>query len=332
MIKRIAIALLLIIPFIHNSCKNDLDLLTDYEEKIVCYGILCPDDTAQYIRVSKVFLGEGNALQFAQNQDSIQLEIQNMEVRITRLLNGNEMSYWILQPDSSIPREEGTFLWPHQVLYRGNFPVLTDGSTYRLTVTDLVTGYIATSETQIVRELQHTNPNVLTALNFENEGSIGFYFQTPLFGKRYNLTIRFYYDEQFISDTTQVSTRYVDWIIGDLESITDEGGENLLLAVQRTNFLRMLVNNIPVNPAVRRISKKMDLIYTTAAEDLITYMKVQIANNTSSADLPQFSNVDNGLGLFTSRNITVFPNYHIDQDTQYALVTEALVQDLNFVR
>lgn len=332
MIKRIAIALLLIIPFIHNSCKNDIDLLTDYEEKIVCYGILCPDDTAHYVRVSKVFLGEGNALLFAQNEDSIQLDPQNMEVRMTRILNGNEMSYWILQPDTSIPREEGIFLWPHQTIYRGVFPVLTDGSTYRLTVTDLRTGYQVNSETEVVREIVHTNPNVQSFLNFENTGSIGFYFHTPLHGKQYQLTLRFYYDEQFIYDTTEISTRYVDWVIGTTESISDAGNENMNIAVNRTNFINMLANNVEVNPLVRRVSKKIDLIYTSASDDMVTYMKVQIANNSSSADLPQFTNIENGLGLFTTRNRTYVPGFHLDQDTQYELVTSVLLQDLNFVR
>jgi hypothetical protein len=332
MMKRIAIALLLIIPFIHNSCKNDLELLDSYQEKIVCYGIISPDDTAHYVRVSKAFLGEGNALVFAQNEDSIQLDPQNMEVRITQLFNGNEMSYWILQPDTSIPREEGTFLWPNQIVYRGVFPVLTDGSTYRLTVTDLRTGYVVTSETHIVRDLVHNNPNVQSFLNFENAGSIGFYFHTPLYGKRYRLALRFYYDEQFIYDTTEVSTRYVDWVIGETESITNEGSENLVIGVVRTNFINMLANNVEVNPLVRRVSKKIDLIYTSASEDMVTYMNVQIANSSSSADLPQFSNVENGLGLFTSRNTTTIPNFHIDQDTQYELVTNSLLANLNFVR
>lgn len=332
MIKRIAIALLLIIPFIHNSCRNDLDLLTDYEEKLVCYGILCPDDTAHYVRVSKVFLGEGNALLFAQNEDSIQLNPQDLEVRITRILNGNEMSYWILQPDTSIPREEGVFLWPHQTIYRGVFPVLTDGSTYRLTATNLRTGYQVNSETDVVRELVHTNPNVLSFLNFENTGSIGFYFQTPVHGKQYQLALRFYYDEQFIYDTTQISTRYVDWVIGTTESISDAGSENMSIAVARTNFINMLANNVEINPLVRRVSKKIDLIYTSASDDMVTYMKVQIANNSSAADLPQFTNIENGLGLFTTRNRTYVPGFHLDQDTQYELVTSELLQDLNFVR
>lgn len=323
---------LLLIPFLHNGCKNDIDLIGEYKEQFVCFGILSPDDTAHYVRVSKVFLGEGNALLFAQTQDSIQLRPERMEVRITRLLGGNEMQYWVLQPDTSIPREEGVFVFPRQVIYRAAFPVLTDGSTYKLTVTDLVTGYVTTSETTIVKDVQHTNPNSLQMLNFRSAGSIGFYFTTGKFARRYQLKIRFWYDEQFIYDTTQVSTRYVDWYLGETDSYSTQGNESLRISVVRTNFLNMLRNNITPNTQIRRVSKRIDLHYTSAHDDLVTYIKVQQANAGSSTELPEFTNMENGLGLFTSRNLSVFPNFYLDQDTRYELATNPMLNNLNFVR
>lgn len=331
--KRLLFFLVVFSSFVYQACKNDIDILDNYEEKIVCYGILNPKDTAHYIRIEKVFLGEGNALVMAQNQDSVQLRPEDMEVRITRMLNGNEMSFWILEPDSSIPRDPGIFLSPHQLVYRGAFPVLTDGSTYLLTVTNLRTGFQARSETKVVRDVALTSPaSTMQPLNFENATTMGFHFTSPRFGKAYLLTVRFFYDEQFIYDTTQVSTKYVDWVIGETESLRDDGGEFLLINVRRDNFLRVLANNIEEDPLVRRISKTVSIIFTSASEDMVLYMRVQEANNNSSADLPIFSNIENGLGLFTTRNTTTIPNFRLDQDTQYELMTNELVQDLNFVR
>jgi len=310
-----------------------MDVLADYKEKIVCYGILNPSDSVHYIRVSKVFVGEGDALQMAQVQDSIALRPENTVAKITRILNGIEMSTWILSADSTIPREEGVFVNPHQVLYRGIFPVYVDGSTYRLSVTDLRTGFEVYSETQIVRDVIQTSPvSVWQPLNFEDTTSIAFQFVTPTHGKRYELCIRFYYQEQFVSDTSQVSVKYVDWIVGQAQSFTTHGGENIRILVRRDNFFRVLANNIEVNPLVRRVSGRLDFIYTSVSDDMATYMNVQVANESSSADLPPFTNVTNGLGLFTSRNTTTIANFHIDQDTQYALITSTVVQDLNFVR
>lgn len=331
--KRVLFISVVFLSFAYQACKNDIDLIDNYHEAMVCYGILNPKDTAHYIRVSKVFLGEGDATVMAQNQDSIQLRPEDMEVRITHLFNGNEVEYWILQPDSSIPRDPGIFLYPNQIVYRGAFPVLTDGSTYRLTVTNLHTGFQSTSETPIVKDVQQTAPvNTQQPINFEDESTIGITFKTPRFGKEYLLTIRFYYDEQFIYDTTEVSTKYVDWIIGQTQSLTDEGGENLMIVTNRSNLLRVLANNIAYDPLVRRVSKSISFIYTSASDDMVTYMAVQEANNNSAADLPTYTNIENGWGLFASRNTTTYNNFHIDQDTQYALVNDPIVETLNFVR
>jgi len=329
--KRIAIALLLIIPFLHNACKNDIDLLTDYKEQIVCFGILNPDDTVHYIRVSKVFVGEGSALEFAQIQDSIQLTPAQMEVRISRIQNGTESQFWILSPDTSIPREEGIFLYPQQIVYRGAFPVLTDGSTYKITITDLVSGYSTWSETTVVKDVQHNSPTGFQFMNFEDAGSIGFVFTSGLHARRYSLKLRFWYDEKFIYDTTQTAQKYVDWNIGEIDSYSTFGGESMGINVVRRNFLNVLANNIEVNNLVRRYSKRIDLYYTSAHDDLVTFIKVQQASAGSTQELPEYTNMHDGLGLFTTRNTSIFTNFHIDSDTQYALATETILQNLNFV-
>ncbi len=331
--KKIVYIVLGFFLFTQQACENELDVLADYKQFIVCYGILNPTDSIHYIKVSKVFVGEGNALEMAQVQDSIQLRPENMEVRMTRMLNGVEMSYWILSPDSLIPREEGIFHNPHQILYRGIFPVFVDGSRYRITITDLQTGFVAYSETEVVRDVIQTEPvSVWQPLNFEDTTVASFRFVSPSHGKKYQLAIRFYYDEQFIFDTSQVSQKYVDWIIGYTESATDDGGENMRINVRRDNFFRMLANNVPINPMVRRVSGRLDFVYVSVTDDFVTYMKVQDANDNSAADIPPFTNVTNGLGLFTTRNTTTISNFHLDVDTQYALVTSTVVEDLNFVR
>jgi hypothetical protein len=333
LMKRLLLLVLLAASFAYQACKNDIDLLDDYKESIVCYGVLNPKDTAHYLRIGKVFLGEGNALVMAQTSDSIQLRPEEMEVRITRLLNGTEMGFWILEPDSSIPRVPGVFEYPRQILYRGLFPVLTDGSTYLLTVTNLRTGFQAHSETVIVKDVVMTSPgSTQQALNFENETQIAFNFTAPRFGKGYHLALRFYYTEQFVYDTTQVATKYVDWVIGTTESLRDQGGESMGFLVRRDDFIRMLASQIPYNPLVRRIAGTLTFIYTSVADDYITYMRVQDANNNSAADLPVYSNIENGLGLFTSRNISTFPGYRLDQDTKYVLTTSPLLEDQNFIR
>ncbi|MFM2018364.1 MAG: hypothetical protein RL007_2020 [Bacteroidota bacterium] len=330
--KRTVVLLFILLSFF-SSCKNELDVLADYKQQFVIYGILNPKESVHYIRVSKLFVGEGNALVMAQNRDSIAIRPEFLHAEITRILNGVEMSTYILQPDSVIPRDSGIFLYPHQILYKGEFPVYPDGSIYRIKVTDIRSGYTATADTKIVADVIQTQPSsIWQPLNFEDTTVASFQFLSPYYGKKYMLALRFHYSEQFIVDTTQTSEHYVDWFIGEAQSSSNSGGENLRVNVRRDNFMRMLNNNIAYNATVRRIAGGVQFIYTSVSEDYVTYKNVQDANNNTSAEVPPFTNVNDGLGLFTSRNNTTIGTYYLDADTRYALVTSSLVQDLNFVR
>lgn len=315
------------------ECKNDIDLIGEYKHVLVCYGLLNPYDTVQYVRVSKGFLGNDNALVMAQNYDTIGFPIGSIEVKIEQWNNSQLIQTFVLSPDTSIPREDGIFLAPYQVLYRGTFPVLKDGSTYKILVTDLVKGVTVTSETHIPQNPTIVEPGgSAMPLNLEDSTYIRFRFKTGQYAQRYDFVVRFHYLEQFLADTTQVSEKYVDWHMGETSAISSAGDEFLQYSVQRYSFLNMLHALIPYNQQVRRISGKMELIFTGAARDLVTYIEVTNANNNTSADIPPFSNIEGGYGLFSARTTTVSSGWSIDQDTQYALRVNPITVDLNFIR
>lgn len=318
---------------IFSGCKNDIDLLGNFKQKIVCYALLDPNDTAQYVRVSRVFIGEDNAIAMAQQPDTIGFPIGTLDVKIKRWLNGVQMQIFTLVPDTSIPRDDGIFLAPWQVLYRGTFPVLKDGSIYKLFVKDLVRGTEVHAETPIVGDMTLTDPyNNSTPLNLYDTTTIRFKFKTGVNGLRYHFKMRVHYTDQFIFDTTQVSEQYFDWDLGEVEALRANGGEQLTYAFTRHNFLNTLAANIPVKPYNNRISGKIDLIFVGAATDLVTYIVVQNASANTFADIPPFSNIEGGYGVFSCRATNIFPGFQLDQDTRYAMHTSAVTAPLNFIR
>jgi hypothetical protein len=321
------------ILFLYGGCKNDLDLLDDYHSSVVCYGLLNPADSVHYVRVTKVFLGEGDALVMAQNPDSISFPVGSISVTIEEWKNGLQMQNYTMTADSSIPRDTGVFQYPHQLLYRARFPVLKDGSTYKLKVVDLVKGITYSSETPIVTDIGMVDPaGTFSALNLTGTTSMHFIWKSGTNGIRYNFKIRFHYKEEFLFDTTQVSDHFVDWEIGDFNALTASGNENMTVNVVKDNFLRMIAQKIPANGYVRRISGNLDFIFLGAAQDFATYIDVTDANNNTSAAIPPFSNIRNGYGLFSSRTTTVLPGYSLDSDTRYQLRVNPIVYGTNFVR
>lgn len=315
------------------ECRNDIDITGDYKHVLVCYSLLNPYDTVQYIRVSKGFLGDANALEMAQQADTIGFPIGTLDVKVEHWNNGQVLQVFTLSPDTSIPRDDGIFLSPYQVLYRGTFPVLKDGSIYKLIVTDLARGTTVSSQTVIPQDIVMVDPpGTSSPLNFEDTTSIRVRFKSGTYAVRYDYIIRFHYTEQFISDTTQVAEKYVDWHLGEVTTTNALGNELLQFAFPRHNFLNMLAVNLDYNSNVRRISGKLDFIFTGAAQELVTYIDVTNANNSTSADIPPFSNITDGYGLFSARTTSYHPGYFLDSDTRYALRNDALTQQLNFIR
>jgi hypothetical protein len=325
--------LLFVFFFLWSGCKNDIDLLADYKNVIVTYGLLDPADTAHYIRISKVFLGPGNALVFAQNPDSIGFPIGTVDVKIEQWKNGQLIQNFQLYADTTLARDSGIFQSPYQVLYRGVFPVLKDGSTYKLTVLDLRRGTTLTAETPVVQDIVMTNPQSnFMPLNLWDTTNYSFKFKTGVAGKRYIFKIRFHYTEQFIFDTTQTSQHYVDWFLGGQDATDASGNETMIYTTRRDNFLNFCGQQIPPNVYVRRIAGALDFISVGAAQDFATYLDVQAANSSSSADLPPYTNTIGGYGLFSARTTTTLSGYTLDSDTREALRLSNATQGLNFVR
>ncbi len=331
--RTFCISILVSFILLFGGCKNDIELLDNYHSALVCYGLLNPADSVHYVRVSKVFLGEGSALVMAQNQDTISFPIGTVHVTIEEWKNGLQMQNYVLSADTLIPRDSGVFHNPYQVLYRGIFPVLKDGSTYKLKVLDLVKGTSIYAETPIVQDVQMTNPsNNFMPLNFWDTTSIRFKWESGTYGLRYNFKIRFHYSEEFTFDTTQISEHYIDWEVGNIDALEDAGNQSMSMTMRRDYFLKVLAQRIPSNLYVRRISGKIDFIFNAAAQDFATYIDVTNSNNNSTAALPIFTNIHGGYGLFSSRTTTTLRDYNLDSDTRYQLRVNPITYGLNFIR
>src|SRR5437868_1291641 len=114
------------------SCSTDFSVTAPYKETMVIYGLLnsSPVDTLQYIRISKAFLGEGNALIMAQQKDSINYG-DVLDVKLQQILNGHAIRTVSLRRDTTVEKDNGLFNNPYQVLYkirRAEIPILQNST------------------------------------------------------------------------------------------------------------------------------------------------------------------------------------------------------------
>jgi hypothetical protein len=315
------------------SCSEDIDLTADYRETMVIYGLLDPNASTQYVRISKAFLGEGNTLLMAQQSDSINYA-DVLEVRLERLLNNVVVNTYPMTRIDTIPKESGAFAAPYQVIYATTQRILTDGSFYRIVVRNTQTGTEASSTTRIVGGMQVFNPSpTVPVVDFAAFGETRPRIKGGDNGRYFGLVMRFHYLE--IDSLGSVTQHFADWTFPD--QLTSQTGEMVEFVYQRQDFYRIIGAQIPVRSGVTR---KLDTLtagrgplefrFYSATEDVYTYQQLVNPSNTGVVqDRPSFTTVENGLGLFSSR-ILQQEYRNLTSNSKAAFDTSAYTRNLNF--
>jgi hypothetical protein len=303
--------LLLVLIVLLGSCKDDLEVNADWKDITVVYGLLDQNDTVHYLKITKAFLGPGNALSFAKIPDSSNYK-QKLDVRIegwemTSKYDSNLMQTIRFDTVTITNKQEGdsVFYFPDQLVYKseGN-STLNSKYIYKLFIIDPKTGKEVTAQTSLVQKIGTiSKPQPAPArASFTPGIKSQAIWTTAEGGKRYQFVGRFYYIETKNADSSQ-TMKYIDWVIfNSLRTETTDGGIELQYSYSNDVFYVVLGNKIPVDNSVRRTAYKMEYIFTIAAEDLNTYMEVTEPSYTIVQEKPPFTNITNGIGLFSSRH------------------------------
>jgi len=97
--------------------------------------------------------------------------------------------------------------------------------------------------------------------------------------------------EQFRSSLTNLVKSFLE------DPLSDEVFER-----DFSDFVK-LKDNISYNPNVRRRSLYMDFVISVAGNEFNTYMEVNQPSTNIIQERPEYTNISNGLGIFSSRYI-----------------------------
>lgn len=110
------------------SCSTDLDVFSEAREAYVVYGILNPAQDTQFVKISRVFQTDGDAVLYAQENDPTTRGLLVTLSMDTMVLQATEVTY--------IRRDSGIFI-PGQVIYAiptSGTHSLAPGATYTLNI------------------------------------------------------------------------------------------------------------------------------------------------------------------------------------------------------
>ena len=276
-----------------SACETDFDVNAEWEETTVVFGLLDDSKDIQYLKINKAFLGDRDALEIASISDSVNFNPDNMTVQIHEL--GLSDTNWTRNlTDTILEKDDGLFAADNNIIYFFDADTISfnNNKTYVITIENKQTGNLVSGETKVITNFSFDgfNPQQFKFGFVTESGEFRdktMEWKAPINGVVYHLDFHFNYSE----DGDNMSLVWSQRLAFNQDRTTKLEGEKLF------NFLS---NHIPDDSKVRQFLN-VELVMTVGSEDLYTYTKVNEPITGIVQERPQFTNINNGIGLFSSR-------------------------------
>lgn len=302
------------------------------------YGLLSPNDTAIYVRVEKTFINE-EVEPAVLAQDPTNLYYENIEV-ILRNTNTPSQAYKLEKVDGNLegyPREAGFFVQAPNILYKlkkDNLPGgnLEDNKQYELIVREADGKVLASAKTQVLRALTEkdiTSPSSSASLAFDYSRDFNLSFRSDPFAYIHDIYLTIYFSEEKDGILSEKSLR---WPIVRNLNANQPNNLNIQYAFKGRAFYEFLKSNLTEDPKISRFLKFASVEIASGGLELRDYINIVQANLgiTSSGEIPSYTNVNNGIGLFSSRTSVRRDNVSFALMTRDSIANGIITKNLNF--
>jgi hypothetical protein len=309
-----------------NGCTNELDVTAPYKDTTIVYGLLSPNDSIQYIKIYKAFLGDGNAFTFAQVADSFYFK-DVLKVNLVKTKSGTENDTILLKRDTINPTADGIFAASPNIVYTTSNAINVN-STYKLVIHNSLTGSVVTSTTGIPQNAKLYRPNTNnTKVSLVADSLFKVSWRTGLNGKVYNLIIRFHFT--VITDSSQTPT-YIDWLAGKRISATKAANVEMNVEKESDAFYKYIGSKLsPPDSGSYRDVGKLEFIIAAGDEAFYYYNAINNVSVGVNQTIPNYTNIVNGLGLFSSKNTNSW-DFELDSKSYDYLRNSPYTSDLKF--
>ncbi len=337
------------------SCKNKLNILAPYKELVSVYAILNPQEQYQYIRINKVYAGEGNAYQMAQVNDSINFPAGQLQVSLKRKLYGGyspvssaSSNTELFLRDTLLTTASGTFN-NQQRFYYTTQPLYPSG-TFELYIKDLKTGATFTSSTAMIDSVKPVYQPLagpyyplspyapsadyidLTYPSINTTRYVNFFTNPNAYV--YELTIRMFYADSLVGGSVvnkHVDNTFAQVFANDLNGGTTMKLDYLPSALFNGYYTKILNTDNGSNILFRKLIK-IDYIIYAGSYDYYTFLQSNTPSSSIAQDKPIFSNISNGaVGVFAARS-RIHVSKHPSNGFKDYLATTKPYCNLRFLR
>jgi len=336
--KKGIIGSLILLTVLFSSCSEKIDLIGNFQETAVIYGLLDQADTLHYIKITRAFIGPGDAMQIAQIADSSYFD--QVDATITEELNGSVTRTWQLK-DTLIQDKNtnGVFYGPIQKVYyfktlatgqnevqvispNPNETSLNKDAIYKLKVILNNGEFEVNGETELASGLTTTASSQNFTFKFSDNP--GEYVSTSVAASStgncfvVNTKLEIQYNEYIGNNKTLKS---FDWNLGEVDVVPNSSRTYVALG---ETFYDLVKSKVVTDPQItRRTFNGIRITLVGGAEELYNYMVVNKPSSTLAQTKPTYTNlsVSNGkrvIGIFSSRQtITSFKPFFVGAGQAY---------------
>ena len=296
------------------SCENEVEINADFEEVTAVYALLEATADTQFVKINKTFLDDNlSAVQLAGTPESYvydSLTVSMEEYTVTTNSSGVRSPGNLLKEftlgKTTVPKEDGLFSQERNEVYF---------TTERISSSRFYILKVVKPDGSITRgRVNPTNGIQLNRPNLGARGSIAlvnprdqiqtytFEFQTGLNIGEFSANLTFTYFERDNNDDTTYHSFSFPLI--RFENPDLEAGEEFEFEYDGNNFFEIFENEIPASPnsPFREIpDNAFTLEINSADADYYLYREINGPIDGLSQTRPEFTNVENGIGLFASR-------------------------------
>ena len=306
------------------SCSNDFDLVAPHVETPVIYGLLNANDTAQYIRVERTFVDKNTSANIiAQNPDSLYYE--GITVSLTRVATGDTWTLTRVDGNNEgLQREEGVFATAPNFLYKirtADMDLVTE-EDYEIRIDGVFEDRTVSATTDVIEQPFLSMPQNESFIAFDRNRAVNIGWNPRGDLTIYAVTYIFSVDETMDGITKE---RILEW---NVETATEKTNVEFL----GLEFYSFLAGALEQNPSITRRMNRASFRLVAGNNDLKDYLRVTQANLgiTSSGEIPVFTNIENGLGIFGSRSTEIRERLGFRDTTIDSLVNSPITSALNF--
>ena len=343
--KQILISFLLI-GFLISACETDFEVNAPWQETTIVYALLDQSIDTQEVLIYKGFLGPESAYVMAEHSDSIFYNEDELEVYLFGIYGVDTVQKILLAYSLTDEREEGVFSTDYSVVYTTT-EQLDDSLDYHLFIENVNTGKVVSSNTKLVAPLD-ISTGFTNEVTFYKNGEYRDYYlrwESSKNGLIYQPGVRFYYYEKDLK-TGVVERQSKDWFFSEMFAESTVGNQNMEIKINGQSFYYFVKNSIEVNDYTQRINAKdledgfpdsdywkggIDFTFVVGGNEIAQYIEINNLPNLVFQDAPTYTNIENGVGIFSSRLHVVQEGKELDFLSLKELSTGGITNELNFL-